>query len=327
LTSLNTYNSALWLCEVITAAAQNKQRSADMNALLVIGSMTYALLIYCKTRDSAIAAHKFASGCGVPAMAPIAAAFAKMDMRTVPVAQQRDVSELLNEFFVAFGEAFPGRTEYLIAVDLVIVLLRKGPKRWRAGLLEISARLLTPPRAQSQLPSAAQLLQLAELVVLFTHSPEQTVSASAINALSGVLRNIPEGTSMRFFDCLRVLQTELYPSKETDTFVGHSAEDEQSTLAVCCKKMLENVFKLGPDSPAVQALAPTCIDKMREMRKSQVVGVLEDTVARKARATAMATSRRPYDALKVHGMIGLEASTKTAATPADDPATTMTAGK
>lgn len=129
---------------------------------------------------------------------------------------------------------------------------------------------------------------------------------------------------MKFFDCLRQIQAELYPAQEGDLFVGIGTEEEQRGIASCCKKLLENVFKLGQDSPAVQSLTFQCIDKLRESRRMQPVLFNDtlvcphscprfkprpdnrDTQQRKARMTTM-TLKRPYDALKVHGMVGVEA--------------------
>eukprot|EP00727_Mastigamoeba_balamuthi_P011542 m51a1_g701 hypothetical protein (1984) ;mRNA; r:375981-383870 len=235
-----TYQNALWLCETLA----NGPRRSCTTALLQIATLTHMLLIFIKSRDAVPNAMKFASCCVDSGMTAVAEAFSKADMRAVPVHLQRDSSDIMSDIFRAYSAAFKGPEDFLVSMDTVLVLLRRGQKRWRSALLEILGKLVS----MGVSPTRTQLLQLSELVILYTHSADAQVATSAIGVLSYVFKNIPEGVAAKLFDCIRTLPQDVYVQRDPDVFLGDCDDDVRGNTFTCSKKLLSVLGVAAPPS-------------------------------------------------------------------------------
>lgn len=301
--------AALWLCETLAYAKASEGSLFRKEPLLVFLSIVYCLLVCSKDSDSIAGALRFSKN--APAyMKPIHEAFSGMDMRSIPIAKHRDWKEMLKDFMGAFYKTFTPRSDFLAGVDFVIVLLRRGPGKIVPALLEMAGYFIRPyENSASSEPlqpiTAAQHLQLSELIVFYMNSKDTLKVRASIDALPTILFNIPEGANMRFYDCLREQsKQDVYVQTAKDGkaaaaaasfFTGYfphvSALVYSSSINFC-----SSIF--GWDELKETSFSVEMVEEIREKNRTRQ-DKSNDTFVRRYRKP-IGSDKRPYDTLPVH---------------------------
>lgn len=300
--------AALWLCETLSYAKTTEASLFRKEPLLVFMSIVYCLLACSKDSDSIAGALRFSEN-APPYMKPIHEAFVTMDMRSIPIAKHRDWKEMLKDFMAAFYKTFTPRNDFLAGVDFVIVLLRRGPSKIIPALLEMAGYFIRPYENASSEPlqpiTAAQHLQLSELIVFYMNSKDTLKVRASIDALPTILFNVPEGANMRFYDCLREQsKQDVYVQTAKDSkaasvasafFTGYfphvSALVYSSSLNFC-----SSIF--GWDELKETSFSVELVSEIREKNKEKQEKT-NDSFLRRYRKP-IKSDRRPYDTLPVH---------------------------
>ena len=304
--SQSTVPAALWLCEVISSIAPSGSPLFRKEALLIFLSIIYCLLICSKDSDAITGALRFSKS-GPAFMEPIFFAFSDMDMRNIPVAKHKDWKEMLRNFMSAFYKAFPLRDDFLMGVDFVTVLLRRGPEKLIPPLLEMAGYFIRPYENSSSGPlqpiTSSQLLQLAELIVFYTNSESPSIARSAVSVLPTIIFNIPQEVNMRFYDCLREPTKQSVYAQTGSTsspiyFTGYTSH-ASSLVVSFTNKFCSSLFSY--DCSKKSPISAELVDELWYKSKGDKENS-SDFAARKYRVP-MPNTRKPYDALPFHVVV------------------------
>ena len=214
-----TTPGALWLSQVLLSDPNSSLQPEALAYLFISAFIAHTSRICCKTLlGSAKSATVFAKSVNakyVPSINYFISAFANSDQSGVPVLQQKPIKELLHEIMETIIPYLSSPLRQSFAVDCSLILLRCGQHRFVGPLLDIVAEILSDKRISK---SDEQLLHAGELITYYIQTTtEQSVAESAVNAFRYVLRTIPKGTVMRFYDCTKSVSPNAIPSSLTDT--------------------------------------------------------------------------------------------------------------
>lgn len=190
-TAAETVQETLWLAETLIRTHPKGQ----MNNIIIVTFIIYAL--QCISKNPVTAAQSAisfidSSGCistfsysltyqENSVVAEFREAFTKLNIADLPLNKQPSAKELLDAFFSPFGQQFS--KDFVFAVDLLLLLLRRGNRKWRVLILELLNRilryyhlLLSIPNCKLLYSTGAATLdterkrQVMELVVYYSQS-------------------------------------------------------------------------------------------------------------------------------------------------------------
>jgi len=235
LSCAETTSDALWLCN-----AWIKTHKNPSNTFLILSLLTNAL--QCITKSPVAApqhAMHFLNTSENATCQKFLDVFAKMDLRDVPLQKQPEAASLAKDFFTVFSAVFSESFDFVI--DVILVLLHRAQKKWRVVLLQLLHLVLTD--GDLAVSDPVTLKRIVEVIVYYSQSQESDVANSATALLPYVIRNLPEGVPVKYFEYLRASPPDISTATATRRFVGET--DTHSFLAKfhCIEKVLH--FGLG----------------------------------------------------------------------------------
>ena len=357
-----TLAGALWLGGLVARHARALLSREACDAVAVVGTLVHAVLVATHAVGAGAAAQRFAAhalpGCfcfsdddgndedddgdNAAAAQTLAHAFAAMDESARPVAQQHAAHTLLAaHLFPAFVRVFARRAPQRLAVDTLLALVRKGPRRWRPALLDLLALFVgAAPTAAAAADgtitiepfSAAQRLHAAEVVTLAARcaGAPPALADAADRALVALLARppVPRGCTMRFFDCTHSVPPAPAPADEppAELFGALYPEEAVVLTARCAQAYATRAFTVCDSEQGekkekeeeVPLAQCTLLDaaRLRAALQAPVPYPYDALASRRARtppATAPAHERRPFDQLPVHVLAGVAAQADFAA--------------
>eukprot|EP01105_Mastigella_eilhardi_P026328 TRINITY_DN753_c0_g1_i4.p1 TRINITY_DN753_c0_g1~~TRINITY_DN753_c0_g1_i4.p1 ORF type:complete len:2202 (-),score=595.11 TRINITY_DN753_c0_g1_i4:69-6674(-) len=245
-----TRQSAMWLAESLITNSVRARTYTPPCLMLMTWVMAQGVM--CLMRDAlgatatknAIAFVDLLSDCDE--LQQLREAFTALDFQDVPVSRQRPSAALLRDCFApALARVFPSRTQFDFALDCTLVWLFRAPRKWRPLLLELlnSVHAAWPDHKLSP----EQKRRVVNTAVYYSLAPEAEVSNAAIHSFPYVLRNIPQGVSVKLFDFLRMPTSEFFKQMPN----VYQGDDETAVLEntlCCCHKFAR--FGLGLESEA-----------------------------------------------------------------------------
>jgi len=158
----------------------------------------------------------------------------------------------VDEFFDQLLLTFPSEDSFSFVLDMIMILLRRGPERWKYPLFFFLPALLQRYTCSY---SSDELVHLAELVIYFCHSSNERLASAAEELLPFVINqsqlcSIP----LALFTFVRKAPPAIYSTKNKDLYNGDMKRDYKENVFEAVKNIYTKIFNLSSDSETFKTI-------------------------------------------------------------------------